>query len=161
MRTALQWTVGAVAVLILSGCASSTGTWRPVSVTPRQAGRTFDVQDLRLASDGRYEMDVVRDGDVLVVEVLASHVAVSLANARMVLDFGPGIGRYCYTYLRGLPQPCPTGCRMARVLKGSTCRLEYRTDNGKYFEVTASPFRDLDGRVCQLQMILRDDLAAA
>ena len=47
---------------LLSGCASPCGTWHPVSVAPQQAQQSFNVQNLRLASDGRYAMDVLRNG---------------------------------------------------------------------------------------------------
>ncbi len=63
MKTAFTLVAGSLATVLVSGCANrATGTWRLSSLEPRQAEQQFDVQTLRLASDGHYDMDAVREG---------------------------------------------------------------------------------------------------
>ncbi|MEW6249532.1 MAG: hypothetical protein AB1716_02715 [Planctomycetota bacterium] len=62
MRTALNLLMVSFTVLLVSGCSQATGTWRLANMEPRQAEQQFNVQSLRLASDGEYDMDVIRNG---------------------------------------------------------------------------------------------------
>ncbi|MFH1382079.1 MAG: PAS domain-containing protein [Chloroflexota bacterium] len=71
-------------------------------------------------------------------------------NASMIRDFGAGIGAYCYKCLQGLDGPCHQICRLPAVLRGEIQSWKYSLPDGTIYEVSASPYRDIDGVVCQL-----------
>ncbi|HXZ30442.1 MAG TPA: ATP-binding protein, partial [Dehalococcoidia bacterium] len=76
-------------------------------------------------------------------------------NPRMVREFGEGIGCYCHKYLHNSDDPCEGICRLSSVIEGATERWEYIFQDGRTFDVTASPFVDSDGTACQLT-VFRD-----
>ena len=71
-------------------------------------------------------------------------------NPSMIRDFGESVGSPCYKYLRRLSEPCRDICRLPDVTSGKIERWEYHFPNGRTYEVSASPYRDTDGVVCQL-----------
>ena len=89
------------------------------------------------------------------VIIIGPDKKIRFANPRMVREFGEGIGRYCYEYLHHSDDPCEGICRLLSVLDGATERWEYIFQDGRTFDVTASPFIDSDGTACQLT-VFRD-----
>jgi PAS domain-containing protein len=84
------------------------------------------------------------------VLITAPDYRVRFANPRMVKDFGEVAGARCYQYLHQLDSPCQQDCRLQRILSGAIECWEYRCPDGRIYKVTASPYKDSDGVVCQL-----------
>ncbi|HXZ30624.1 MAG TPA: ATP-binding protein, partial [Dehalococcoidia bacterium] len=91
-------------------------------------------------------LEGIEDG----VIIIGPDKRIRFANPRMMRDFGEGIGCYCYKYLYNSDDPCEGICRLSSVIDGATERWEYIFQNGRSFDVTASPFVDSDGEACQL-----------
>lgn len=84
------------------------------------------------------------------VIIIGPDKRIRFANPRMVREFGEGVGSYCYKYLHNSDDPCEGICRLSNVIDGATERWEYILQDGRTFDVTASPFVDSDGTACQL-----------
>lgn len=90
-------------------------------------------------------LDRMADG----VAIVSPDYKIRFLNPKMVADFGPGEGEYCYKYLHHRNNPCEA-CRLPNVMNGKVERWEYSFPNGRTYEVLASPFVDSDGVFCQL-----------
>jgi len=84
------------------------------------------------------------------VLIIGPDYRVRFMNPAMEKEFGDGISTYCYQYLRDSDVPCKKNCKLLKVIRGSTERLEYAIPGGRTYDVVASPFTDTDGQVCQL-----------
>ena len=84
------------------------------------------------------------------VVIVGPDYRIRFMNPSMVREFGEGLGSYCYKYLYNLDGPCDQICKLSSVLAGATERWEYDFQDGRTFEVIASPFVDSDGKVGQL-----------
>ncbi len=93
-------------------------------------------------------LDRMEDG----VLIIGPDYRVRFGNPAMEREFGEGIGTYCYQYLRNSDVRCKQNCKLLKVIRGSTERLEYEISGGRTYDVIASPFTDSDGQVCQLSI---------
>jgi signal transduction histidine kinase len=84
------------------------------------------------------------------VIIIGPDKRIRFANAKMVSDFGEGVGSYCYKYLHDSDDRSEGICGLSSVLDGAAERWEYVFQDGRTFDVTASPFVDYDGEACQL-----------
>ena len=84
------------------------------------------------------------------VLIVGPDYRIRFMNPSMVRDFGEGIGSFCYECLHGLNKPCPEICKLPNVINGDIARWEYKFPDERTYEVQASPYRDLDGVICQL-----------
>jgi signal transduction histidine kinase len=94
-------------------------------------------------------LDGVGDG----VCIIEPDYRLRFVNPAMIREFGEGIGSYCYKYLYGFDEPCKQYCRLPSVLRGENKTWEYTFPDSRTFEIIASPFRDIDGRICQLTTV--------
>lgn len=77
-------------------------------------------------------------------------------NAKMMGVYGNGIGSACYRHLRQADSPCLPECRIADVIDdGYIKNWRCPFPDGKTYEVTAAPYVDSDGAVCQIS-VFRD-----
>jgi len=84
------------------------------------------------------------------VLIISPDYRVRFMNPAMEREFGEGIGTYCYQYLRNSDVPCKEDCKLPKVIRGVTDRLEYTIGNDMTYDVVVSPVTDSDGQVCQL-----------
>ncbi len=84
------------------------------------------------------------------VFIVGSDYRIRFMNPSMIREFGEGIGSYCYEHLYNFDSPCDQICKLPNVIGGATERWEYIRQDGRTYEVIASPFVDSDGEVCQL-----------
>lgn len=90
-------------------------------------------------------LELMQDG----VLIIGPDHKIRFMNASVRRDFGEGVGTCCYQLLQGRDEPCPQ-CRLPVVLSGEVQRWEYVFPDGRKYEVLASPYKDADGRTCQL-----------
>jgi PAS domain-containing protein len=83
------------------------------------------------------------------VLIVGSDHQIRFMNPSMIRDFGEGVGASCYKCIHGRDEPCQ-GCKLLNVVNGQVERWEYIFPDGRTYEVVASPYRDLDGTICQL-----------
>lgn len=91
-------------------------------------------------------LERMRDG----VIIIGPDYRIRYLNTSMVREFGEGAGTYCYEYLHKLNSACQQICRLSRVINGANERWDYTFEDGRTFDVIATPFMDSDGEVCQL-----------
>lgn len=84
------------------------------------------------------------------VFIVGPDYKIRFMNPSMVREFGDGVGSYCYQHLHNFDDPCDQLCRLPQVINGATERWEYTLQDGRTYEVIASPFVDTNGEVCQL-----------
>ena len=84
------------------------------------------------------------------VLIIGPDYRVRFMNPAMEREFGKGIGTYCYQYLYKSDVWCKENCRLIKVIRGATERMEYTVSGGRTYDVIASPFTDSDGQICQL-----------
>jgi len=82
--------------------------------------------------------------------IIGPDYRVRFINPAMTAEFGDGMSCCCHKYLYGLDEPCEQNCHLPVVVAGTGKRWEYTFPDGRTFEIIASPFRDSDGKVCQL-----------
>jgi len=91
-------------------------------------------------------LEKIEDG----VFIVGPDYRVRFANPNMVREFGEGVGSRCHEYLHKLDEPCDGICRLPSIMLGGTERWEYSFQDGRTYEIIASPFIDSDGAICQL-----------
>jgi two-component system sensor histidine kinase VicK len=84
------------------------------------------------------------------VLIIGPDYRIRFTNSSMIREFGEGVGIYCYEYLHGLDKPCEQNCKIGSVTEGVAERWECLFEDGRTYDVIASPFTDSDGVVCQL-----------
>jgi len=89
------------------------------------------------------------------VLVVGPDYRVRYVNPGMVREFGDGLGKYCYEYLRNSSLPCQDTCRLGDVIQGQVARWSYAYPDGRTYQVNVSPYKDVDGVVCQLATFRR------
>jgi len=70
-------------------------------------------------------------------------------NPSMSREFGNGIGKRCYEFLKGLKEPCSMSCNLTDPDRPPE-RQEYSFQDGRTYDVILSSYIDTDGVVCQL-----------
>jgi two-component system phosphate regulon sensor histidine kinase PhoR len=87
------------------------------------------------------------------VLIIDQDYRVQFHNAVIRNDFGDGIGHLCYEFIHHFRIPCVNLCELPAVLAGNTLRWEYAFQDGRTYEVVASPFTNAAGKVCCLSLI--------
>ncbi|MEJ2034095.1 MAG: PAS domain-containing protein [Deltaproteobacteria bacterium] len=89
------------------------------------------------------------------MHILNRDFVIEYQNEVLIEAFGDKIGHKCYTVYKQLDRPCEV-CRMQDAIRtGEIQRTELLMANGRYYEQSYAPFRDLDGERKAL-ILLRD-----
>lgn len=84
------------------------------------------------------------------VIVIGPDYRLRFVNAPMRRVLGESVEAPCYRYIYHQSQPCGDNCRLKRVLQGTDESWRYVLADGTTYEVSATPYVDADGAVCQL-----------
>ena len=107
-----------------------------------------DVTELTHAQDAlRTERDKLRN--VLFqqyegVGILRSDHTVEFQNEALTREFGDCSGRRCYEVFLGANRPCQRCYMREAIDKETRCRCEFDSSDGRIYEHTYTPFRDID-----------------
>jgi len=82
--------------------------------------------------------------------IIGPDYRIRFMNATMVRDFGKGTGSHCHELLRRFDYPCQQVCKLPSVIGGAIEKWAYTFPDGRSYEITASPYIDSDGTICQL-----------
>jgi PAS domain-containing protein len=104
-----------------------------------------------------------RDKLLKVVDEMADGIIITgpdyrirFMNAKMTGAFGEGTGLICYQHLNNRDTPCQGICLIPdKINTEEIGKWEYKSSDGRIYEVVAAPYVDADGTVCQLS-IFRD-----
>jgi hypothetical protein len=81
------------------------------------------------------------------VVVIGPDYKIRFANPALRVEFGDGVGAYCYRSFKGANAPC-AGCGLRYVQKGEGGEWGYVSPGGRAYRVSASPYVDTDGVAC-------------
>jgi signal transduction histidine kinase len=87
------------------------------------------------------------------VLIISPDYRIQFQNNVIRKDFGDGINRFCYEYLHGFDSPCDDICRLNEVMNGNIMRWEYAYQDGRTYELVASPFTDPKGKAGCLALL--------
>jgi two-component system NtrC family sensor kinase len=105
-------------------------------------GMQTDKEKVMLAS----VLNTIEDG----IYVISRDFTVKFMNEKMIELFGDGIGRKCFEIVNKSNALCPW-CRSDRVFAGESVHREvYVPKVDRTFEITSSPFKDVDGEIFKL-----------
>ncbi|MDW7772803.1 MAG: PAS domain-containing protein [Desulfobulbaceae bacterium] len=80
------------------------------------------------------------------MHILSADFTFEFQNDVALHSFGDQVGGKCYQVYKELDAPCET-CLMQEAIKsGIIQRTELAFSNGRHYELTYTPFRDVDGR---------------
>ncbi len=87
------------------------------------------------------------------VDIVNKDYIIEFQNKLLKERFGDKRGEKCYITYMGLKEPCDI-CMMHEAIRtGQTTRVELVGADGRNYEVTSSPFTDIDGEVKVIELI--------
>ncbi|MBT6703221.1 MAG: response regulator [Gammaproteobacteria bacterium] len=126
----------------------------------RLTGVSFDITDKKKAeqeikdSEQRYRtiVDTIAEiGEGLFI--VDSNYQIRYMNKVMIDWFGDQTGKTCYQAVAGLENKCPY-CKLDEIISdGITTHYVPTTDDGRTFEIVATPILNLDGSTSKMEVI--------
>ena len=129
--------------------------------TGKSIASFMDITKRKLA-EGRLRQSEARLSDIIstfegLIYITAKNYRIEFMNTALLEKAGRNrTGEKCYRAVHGLDAPC-SGCRLASVLSGNTCRWEQKSPgDGRWYWAIQSPVYDNRGRIVKAQTIYID-----
>lgn len=92
------------------------------------------------------------------LDIIDKNYRICFQNKPLRDRFGDLTGKTCYEVYMGRQNPCEF-CKLKKALKtGKTQKMKGKAPDGKYYEVTTTPFKDVDGETKVIEFV-RDTTA--
>jgi len=100
---------------------------------------------------GKFEGIVASLGDGL--DVVGTDYRIHFQNEMLQKRFGDVTGKLCYRVYVGRETPCENCPMVAAIASSSTKRTEVTGADGRDYEITSTPFEDIDGVVKAIEVV--------
>jgi len=87
------------------------------------------------------------------VDIINKDYIIEFQNEFLKERFGDKRGKKCYVVYMGLKKPCDVCTTHKAIRTGKTIRIELVGADSKNYEVTSSPFTDVDGEVKVIELV--------
>jgi PAS domain S-box-containing protein len=94
-------------------------------------------------------LSAISDG----VDIINKNYIIEFQNKLLREYYGDRVGEKCYAAYMGLKRPCNFCCIQEAIGSGNPRRIELVAPNGKNYELSSSPFTDVDGEVKVIELV--------
>jgi len=94
-------------------------------------------------------LSAISDG----VDIINKNYIIEFQNKLLREYYGDRVGEKCYAAYMGSEEPCNFCCIQEAIGSGNPRRIELVAPNGKNYELSSSPFTDVDGEVKVIELV--------